>query len=257
MSSFYTERRLDFLPGTPSPKKKQRPPYWKSPLARSSYVDTVGVYVPRRGGKRRAGVNVLPDRSVHDDEGAVNNVSVGSGYKNYISLPGLGSGNNQRHSNLIKIWSIHITGSLQIKSISTPETIIAEMLVCWAYKPSGSFEPEYREIFDVPANVDGQHMNVGRFMKHKYLSDYKVLARRSYTLTNCTPTAAGTDKVKVEMFLKYPYRQAKYVQFKDGSTTGYYSDCQKGGLFYYINIYCKDHSAIVEGDMDSRIVYYH
>ncbi|GAB4857116.1 hypothetical protein Ancab_015027 [Ancistrocladus abbreviatus] len=97
---------------------------------------------------------MLPDRGVHVDEDSLKPFRPSEAYSNYISMPGLG----QAVTTLIKVYSIHMTGNVHINVIKNPETVVVELLLRWAYRPTTEFAPSYGDVFKLPSMMDDQHV---------------------------------------------------------------------------------------------------
>ncbi|GAB4857104.1 hypothetical protein Ancab_015016 [Ancistrocladus abbreviatus] len=192
---------------------------------------TTSVQVQADGDEEDGGINMLPDRGVHDDEDSVKPFRPSEAYSNYISMPGLGQAVNQRHTMLIKVSTIHMTGNVHMNVIKNSETVVVELLLMWAYRPTTEFAPSYGDVFKLPSMMDDQHVRIGRFMKHDQMKDYKVLMRRKFNLQAFTKESAGRNRATFDFYLRFRGRNAKYIQFKEGATTGYYSDSRKGACF--------------------------
>ncbi|GAB4857106.1 hypothetical protein Ancab_015018 [Ancistrocladus abbreviatus] len=116
-------------------------------------------------------------------------------------------------------------GNVRINVIKNPETVVVGLLLMWAYRPTMEFAPSYGDVFKLPSMMDDQHVRIGRFMKHDPMKDYKVLMRRKFNLQAFTKESAGRNRATFDFYLRFRGRNAKYIQFKEGATTGYYSDC--------------------------------
>ncbi|GAB4857115.1 hypothetical protein Ancab_015026 [Ancistrocladus abbreviatus] len=109
--------------------------------------------LPRQGRECRPQILDTPC-GVHNNEDSVKPFRPSDAYSNYISMPGLGQAVNQHHTTLIKVYSIHMTGNVHINVIKNPETVVVELLLMWAYRPTMEFAPSYGDVFKLPSMMD-------------------------------------------------------------------------------------------------------
>lgn len=177
--------------------------------------------------------------------------------KGFITMPKLGHGTGHRSGQTIKLWALSIRAGIHLIKCATPETVMAQFILMWAHDTETSDTPKYEDIFETSPTMDELHNPVMDMMKSSAMTKYQIISRRIVKLSIPTRSAYGENREFIEIRREFKGRFAKYVQFDENAIGGDYSSINKGGLFYFFNFFCSDLSAEMQGEINSRIIYFH
>jgi hypothetical protein len=213
--------------------------------------------------RRRIGRRFLPDSGFIDRS---IEVCGGGPYRStnniqYVDGISLGQGPDQRHTEVVKLYSIHVKMTVDLGKASSMTTFPPGSCPFRCYFildrfPTGTM-PAVKDIFDVPLIDDETDCDLNCFVLRESLSRFKVLRKCSGMLVNSSHYSSTVDRIAEEMMCgPWKGRSTIYQEYKKNAVNGSIGSVHKNALYVVCIAQTNNENVFVKAEMTMRIKYF-